>query len=74
MSQHRGSAFPKLANPRVQDPGWGNERATNSEENNGWRLWSMNYVPSSFRCSPCINPFNPQLDPGEGSTMVPFHR
>ena len=41
-----------MANPRVQAPGrgewgWGNERATNSEENNGWRLFSVNYVPGT---------------------------
>ena len=45
MSQHQGSAFPEMANPRVQDPGWGHE--TNSKENNGWCLWSMNYVPGT---------------------------
>lgn len=47
MSQHRGSAFPEMANPRVQDLGWGNERATDSEANNGWRLLGMNYVPGT---------------------------
>lgn len=46
MSQHRESAFPEMANPRVQDLGWGDERATD-EENNGWRLLGMNYVPGT---------------------------
>lgn len=44
-----------MANPRVQDLGWGDERATDSEENNGWRLLGMNYVVRHCsRCLPCI--------------------